>query len=71
MGGNGLFLHCRNYHLLTVVAVAHFDPHLAGRSLSAIGRADDYFSHTGIHSPLGQFVFDKTKYTKNDRKMIK
>ena len=29
----------------TVVVVAHFDPHLAGRRLSATGRADDCFCH--------------------------
>ena len=33
---NALFLHCRNCDSLTVVTVAHFDPHLAGRHLSAI-----------------------------------
>ena len=36
-------LHCRNCDSLTVVAVAHFDPLLAGRHLAAIGRADDRF----------------------------
>ena len=38
-----LFLHCRNCDSLAVVAVAHFDPHLASRHLSAPGRADDCF----------------------------
>ena len=33
-----IFLHCRNCDSLTVVAVAHFDPHLAARHLAAIGR---------------------------------
>ena len=38
-----LFLHCQNCDSLSVVvvAVAHFDPHLADRHLVAIGRADD------------------------------
>ena len=35
--------HCRNCDSLAVVAVAHLDPHLAGRHLAAIGRADDCF----------------------------
>ena len=39
--GNALFLHCRNCDSLAVVAVAHFDPHLAGHYLPAIRRADD------------------------------
>ena len=33
-----------NCHSLTVVAVAHFDTHLAGRHLVAIERDDDCFS---------------------------
>ena len=32
-----------NCDSLAVVAVAHFDPRLAGRHLAAIGRADDCF----------------------------
>ena len=40
-----LFLHCRNCDSLTVVAVAHFDPHLAAHHLAAIGRAADCFCH--------------------------
>ena len=35
---------CRNCDSLTVVVVAHFDHHLAGRHLVATGRADDCFS---------------------------
>ena len=31
--------------MLAVVDVAHFDSHLAGRHLAAIGRADDCFYH--------------------------
>ena len=45
-----LFLHCWNCDSLTIVAAAHFDSHLAGRRLAAIGRADDCFS-------LLQFLF--------------
>ena len=42
--GNALFLHCRNCDsLAVVVAVAHFHPHLAGRHLAVIRKADDYF----------------------------
>ena len=37
-----LFLHCRNRDSLAVVAVAHFDPHLAGRHFVAIRRPDDF-----------------------------
>ena len=33
-----------NCDSLTVVAVPHFDSHLTGHHLAAIGRADDYFS---------------------------
>ena len=43
--GNARFLHCRNCDSLAVVAVAHFDPHLASRHLAATGRADDCFCH--------------------------
>ena len=43
-GGNALFLHCQNFDLLAVVAVAHFYPHLAGRHLAIILKADDCFS---------------------------
>ena len=32
-----LFLHCQNCDSLTVVDVAHFDPHLAGHHLATIG----------------------------------
>ena len=39
-----LFLRCRNCDSLTVVAVAHFNTHLAGRHLAAIGRVDNCFS---------------------------
>ena len=38
-----LFLHCRNCDSLAIVAVAHFNPHLNGRHLAAIGRADECF----------------------------
>ena len=33
-----LFLHCQNCDSLTVVAVAHFDPYLAGRHLAPPSR---------------------------------
>ena len=46
--GNALFLHCRNCDSLTVVAVAHFDLHLAGRHLASIGRAEDCFSRLQV-----------------------
>ena len=39
--GNAPFLHCRNCDSLAVVAVVHFDPHLAGRRLVAIRSAED------------------------------
>ena len=38
-----LFLHCWNRDSLAVVAVAHFDLHLAGRHLADIGSTDDCF----------------------------
>ena len=41
--GNALFLHCRNCDSLAVVVVAHFDPHLAGRHLAVLRKADDCF----------------------------
>ena len=41
--GNTLFLHCQDCDSLVVVVVAHFDPHLAGRCLADIRRADDCF----------------------------
>ena len=41
--GNAPLLHFGNFDSLVGVAVAHFDPHLAGRHLAAIGRADDCF----------------------------
>ena len=38
------YIICRNGDsLAVVVVVAHFDLHLAGRHLAAIGRADDCF----------------------------
>ena len=43
MREEALFLHCRNCDSLAVVAVAHFDPHLAGCHLAATGRVDDCF----------------------------
>ena len=41
--GNVPFLHCLNCDSLAVVAVVHFDPHLAGRRLVAIGRVEGCF----------------------------
>ena len=60
---NALFLHCQNCDLLAVVVAAHFHPHLAGRHLAVIRKADDCLSFVALvcHkiSPKNKFQFNR------------
>ena len=50
--------HCRNCDSLPVVVVAHFDPHLAGCHLAAIGRTAFVVSSFGL-----SYTFSKTNFS--------
>ena len=66
---NAQFLYCRNCDSLAVVAVAHFDPYLAGRHLGAIGSADDCFRHLHLWVVIN-ILQNKVQFDPRSRKKL-